>query len=251
MIKLTYLFHSGYMIETAQCVLVFDYFLDSAHQGKGYLHDYLATCQKPVYVFASHFHADHYSPEVLTWKTLYPQVTFHYLFSNDIRRRKRLSKEVAVFLRRGEEYTDSLLHVKAYGSTDAGVSFCVQTAGKTVFHAGDLNNWHWKDESTPDEIQKSEQAYARELEYIAKDHTFFDIAMFPVDPRLGTDYAKGAVQFIETFRVAIFCPMHFGMEYYVADALEREVLGKCHVIHWTARGQHIEIDSKNTTSKIE
>ena len=41
------------------------------------------------------------------------------------------------------------IKVKAYGSTDAGVSFLVTTSGgRKIFHAGDLNDWHWQDDSS-------------------------------------------------------------------------------------------------------
>ncbi len=236
---LTYIFHSGYLIETGQCALVFDYYQDSEGDRKGVLHRFLSACRKPVYVFASHFHPDHFSRIVLSWKEQYPEVAFHYIFSDDIRRRRKVPIEAAHFLRRGETYEDALIEVKAFGSTDAGVSFSVKTDGKTLFHAGDLNNWHWKDESTPQEIAHSEQAYARELDYLAQSHDHFDTVMFPVDPRQGTDYAKGAAQFLDRFPTALFCPMHFGEAYYVSDELRPLAPAACRVISWQQKGEQI------------
>jgi L-ascorbate metabolism protein UlaG (beta-lactamase superfamily) len=37
-----------------------------------------------------------------------------------------------------------------------------------------------------------------------------DLAMFPVDPRLGKDYWKGALQFIDAVHPHLLAPMHFG-----------------------------------------
>lgn len=53
---LTYIFHSGFALETAACLLVFDYWMDPSEviprlMGRG----------KPVYVFSSHFHEDHFT----------------------------------------------------------------------------------------------------------------------------------------------------------------------------------------------
>ena len=49
--RLTYIFHSGFVIETQSCILIFDYWLDPT----GVIPKALST-QKPVYVFASHVH---------------------------------------------------------------------------------------------------------------------------------------------------------------------------------------------------
>ena len=43
---LRYIFHSGFLLETSQCILVFDYWMDPA----GVMSVYMNTC-KPVYVF--------------------------------------------------------------------------------------------------------------------------------------------------------------------------------------------------------
>ena len=68
----------------------------------------------------------------------------------------------------------------------------IEAQGKLIFHAGDLNNWHWKDESTPQEVAEAEGNYLKELDIIAKYTQAMDVVMFPVDPRLGTDFMRGA-----------------------------------------------------------
>lgn len=54
--NVTYIFHSGFLIETDECYYIFDYW-------KGTLP--APDTSKPVFVFASHSHADHYNPEIL------------------------------------------------------------------------------------------------------------------------------------------------------------------------------------------
>ena len=44
------------------------------------------------------------------------------------------------------------VYVKAYGSTDIGISFLVKVDGLTIFHAGDLNWWHWKEDSLEEQL---------------------------------------------------------------------------------------------------
>lgn len=77
--QLTYIFHSGFVFETDQCILVFDYWMDPA----GVLPRYLES-SKPMYVFASHFHEDHFTPEILTWRERKDNI--RYLLSKDILR---------------------------------------------------------------------------------------------------------------------------------------------------------------------
>ena len=90
-----------------------------------------------------------------------------------------------------------------------GVSYLVTAEGKTIFHAGDLNNWHWRDESTEEEVREAETAYLSELYYMKRTIKSIDVAMFPVDARVGKDYMRGAEQFVGEFNVGMFVPMHF------------------------------------------
>ena len=51
--KVTFILHSGYFVELESCCLLFDYWKGDIPQS-----------DKPLYVFASHHHEDHFSPEV-------------------------------------------------------------------------------------------------------------------------------------------------------------------------------------------
>lgn len=53
--NVTYIFHSGFLIETDECYYIFDYWKGSLPA---------LDTSKPVFVFASHSHADHYNPEI-------------------------------------------------------------------------------------------------------------------------------------------------------------------------------------------
>lgn len=205
MIKITYIFHSCFMLETEQCVLIFDYWKDSP---TGDVKSMLESTSKRVYFMASHFHEDHFNPDILAMNVPNGQKTI--ILSRDIIRRHRAKETDAdVILRRGETYSDENIRIKAFGSTDAGVSFMVETAGKKIFHAGDLNNWHWEDESTPQEVKKMEGDFKAVLRDIKAEYPAVDLAMFPVDPRLGTDFARGARQWLQTIKTTYLAPMHF------------------------------------------
>ena len=215
--KLTYLFHSGFALETDTCIQVFDYWMDPARVMPG-----LLESDKSLYVLASHFHEDHFSSRIFTWKEQKSDVT--YILSKDILKHRRASKEDAnVWLAKGGVWQDRCIRVTATGSTDSGVSWIVEVEGKRIFHAGDLNNWyarfltddyrggliHSEEFGMDIDPAKEEKQYLGELKDIRKICDSFDLAMFPVDGRIGNGYTRGARQFIERFRVGLFVPMHF------------------------------------------
>ncbi len=235
--KLVYIYHSGYALEADGYAILIDFYKDTgAVPGQGYVHEQLLQRPGKLYVLASHFHPDHFNPEVLAWKEQKEDIV--YLFSKDILKHRRAKADDALYLRKGEIYADEQLRITAFGSTDVGVSFLIEAEGKRILHAGDLNNWHWKDESTPDEVAKAEKDYLRELEAITQAAPTLDVAMFPVDPRLGTDFARGAEQLIGRIPVKLFAPMHFG-EWY-DKLLPFKAYAEAHGVHyagWTAKGQ--------------
>lgn len=205
MIKITYVFHSCFMLETEQCVLIFDYWKDSP---EGDVKKMLEHTGKRVYFMASHFHEDHFNPEITAMNV--PNGEKCIILSRDIIRRHRAKETDAdVIMHKGDVYNDEYIKIKAFGSTDAGVSFMLETDGKKIFHAGDLNNWHWEDESTPQEVKKMEGDFKAVLRDIKAEYPAVDLAMFPVDPRLGTDFARGARQWLKTINTTYLAPMHF------------------------------------------
>lgn len=110
------------------------------------------------------------------------------------------------------------------------------------FHAGDLNNWHWSEESTEEEIRKANGDFLAEVKYLKEKAPNIDLILFPVDRRMGKDYMKGAKQFIEQIKTTIFVPMHFSEDYEGGNALRSfaENAG-CRFISITHRGESFEI----------
>ena len=132
--KLTYILHNGFALETEQSILIFDFWMDPAH-----VMDSVLQSQKPVYVLSSHFHEDHFTREIFEWKKQKSNIT--YILSKDILRHRRAMKDEAdAWLAKGASWSDERISVKALGSTDSGVSWIVETEGKHIFHAGDLSN---------------------------------------------------------------------------------------------------------------
>ena len=234
--KLTYIFHSGFVLECVRCIMVFDYWHDPSDVLSRFFH---AKEQRPIYVFASHFHEDHYNSKILEWRQLYPALQITYILSKDILKRHRAKAEDAdVWMVKGMTWQDSNIHVIATGSNDSGVSWIVEVDGRRIFHAGDLCNWYARfladEANVPETIislefgeihpKAEEKQYLGELKDVSRlcttltslpDHKgrsvlpYFDFAMVPVDGRIGNGYTLGARQFIERFEVGLFVPMHF------------------------------------------
>lgn len=208
--KIHYLYHSGFAVRTIGHFLVFDYYNDKPCPAKKGLEAGVVTAQEiadypnPV-VFVSHAHADHYNPVVLEWQKANQGI--RYIMSNDVPAKADGIHSLAPHERL--ELPDML--IKTFGSTDQGVSFLVSVDGINIFHAGDLNWWHWKDESTQEEVNLSEQEFLKEMRSIIGNKV--DIAFFPVDPRLGSEYYLGAERFISLIKPTMLVPMHFGDNY--------------------------------------
>lgn len=220
-----YIYHSGFALLDEEATVIIDYYKDSANPPlTGVVQGELLKRPGKLYVLSSHVHADHFNRDILTWKQERPDI--QYIFSKDILEGKRADIWDACYLDKGMVWTDGELEVEAFGSTDAGISFLLRWGGKTIFHAGDLNNWHWKEESTEDEVREAELAYFTELDALARRTDSMDLVLFPVDPRLGEDYMLGARQFIDKFCVGTFVPMHFDDAYDKANAFREYAEGK-------------------------
>lgn len=217
MVEIRFVWHDCFVVSTDECSMVFDYWRDDAGESV------LARLDraKPLYVFVSHGHKDHFNPEIFSWASEFENIVYvvsrdvfkrmrHVLSPTSVYNGPRLSPGQVVPLRAGEEFGDSLVKVRAFPSTDIGNSYAVETSGRRIFHAGDLNAWLWVDVSTESEVRKAAGDYRACLRDIREAGiTGFDYAFFPVDSRIGTDYFAGARMFVNEFDVARFFPMHF------------------------------------------
>ncbi len=216
---LTYIYHSGFLLRTPQCSVIFDFWKDPETAVPRFLDD--IDADKPVYVLISHHHKDHYNPEVFQWVKRFKKLK--YILSKDTCRAARhfitpgslykgslrVDPDKVVSISPEETWHDDIIHIDAFGSTDIGCSYLVTLGDKRIFHAGDLNAWIWKDESSQGEVDEALAAFDKILASIASKTSEIDIAMFPVDPRLGTDFYEGAKIFVHKFKVNHFFPMHF------------------------------------------
>ena len=186
--KITYHRHSGFSVRTENRLLVFDYLGEGLDAPEPEEH---------AVAFVSHAHRDHFHPSVVQWMR---EGRVQLVTGDDV-------EAGGIRLSPGQSVQLDDMQIEAFGSTDQGVSFLVFVEGKTIFHAGDLNLWHWKNESDEAFIREAEEAFEGVLNTLRG--RMIDLAFFPVDPRMGEGYEEGAVRFIEVMRPKCFIPMHF------------------------------------------
>ncbi|HIT67040.1 MAG TPA: MBL fold metallo-hydrolase [Candidatus Merdisoma merdipullorum] len=182
--KITYIAHSGFLAELEHTILLFDYYQGEVPELPG---------DKKLYVFASHRHPDHFNPEIFQLAKDREQVW--YVLSHDIWK-SRVPEEWkarTVHLKPGTEWEHEGVGVQTLRSTDEGVAFLVQAEGKTLYHAGDLNDWRWEGE--PENWNRQmEEKFHRYIEPLRGKH--MDAAFVPLDPRQEKNYALGLDYFL-------------------------------------------------------
>lgn len=238
----TYIFHSCYLLEFSDFSVIFDFYQDVKRDNvQFWVKDYLLSKPQDLYVFCTHSHSDHFNPEVLNWKD--EKENIKYIFSKELLDTGTVSNpEGILFLDKGEVFRDKQLQAKAFGSTDTGGSFLLNVGDKLIFHAGDLNNWHWNEEVSKIEASGYENNYLCELELLAESLEHLFLAMFPIDPRLGKDYMKGAEQFVRRVSTDYFLPMHFGDNYDKANAFEKFARQQnCNYLKVTQKGESFNL----------
>ena len=241
--KLDYIYHSGFAIEADGITVIIDYYKDSSEEApdRGIVHDHLLKKPGTLYVLSSHFHPDHFNRDILSWKEQRPDI--RYIFSKDILKHRRATAKDAVYINKGDVYEDENIRIEAFGSTDVGISFLIDLQGVRLFHAGDLNNWHWMDESPEEKWKRDEAFFLRELEDIAVCKAKMDIVLFPVDPRLGKEYMRGPLQFVKRIKTTIFVPMHFDEAFEKASAFAPLAASEgTQVLTPVRRGETLKLD---------
>ena len=270
----TYIGHSGFLLEWESCYLLFDYYTGKIPE---------LDPKKKIFVFASHKHRDHFNPGIFDLADQYGDI--EYVLSSDIKLKNirpkaqsnsgnsqiteehlnrehtngehpgrnnpdrvipdrassdRASSDGAnpdganpdginpgradqgespypglprkiLTVKPEQEYelfdiNNEKISLKTLRSTDSGVAFLLQYGEKTVYHAGDLNLWVWKEES----LQSNNNMTARfnKIMLHLKDVSI-DAAFAPLDPRQEEWYSLGLESLLRTARVKYVFPMHF------------------------------------------
>ena len=195
--KITYLVHSGILVELKDYYCIFDYY-------KGELPP--LDKEKDVMVFCSHSHNDHYNPLIFDLLNQ-REMRYQAILANDISDENRLSKIKHSFVKPDECYQFvGGIQVETLLSNDSGVAFIVSTDEGMIYHGGDLNDWYWEGEPE-EENRELRTIYHTEIGKIKGRH--FDVAFVPLDPRLEAHYADGLLYFLENVDCDAVFPIHY------------------------------------------
>lgn len=203
MLKTEYIYHSGFSVETDHKLLIFDWY-------KGELPK--IPEDKQIFVFVSHFHADHYGSCI--WKL--PKERTTYLLDRKVNPGFSKKKEIekgkikAHMLTAHKHYSIDGLEIDTLFSTDEGLAFSIKADGYRIYHAGDLNIWYWDDEPMEDN-RWQEGSYQKEMEYlkVSLGEEELDLAFLPLDPRLEEHAADGFLSFLKQIPCKKIYPMHY------------------------------------------
>ena len=214
--KITYIHHSSFCVELENSILLFDYF-------KGDLPKF--DTNKKLYVFASHFHEDHFDKCIFDIQNVHPDVT--YILSKDIKRHRSKYIKAAknsVILNFNENISIDDMKIKTLESSDIGVAFLIKIEGKVIYHAGDLNWWHWEGENSDEENKYAENKFKDGIDKI-KDLDI-DLAFVPLDPRQGDFYYLGFNYFMENTNTKVAFPMHMWGDFSLCNTFKSSEYAK-------------------------
>jgi len=203
--KITYINHSSFLAEAEHSVFLFDYY-------QGVLPAIPET--KKLYVFASHHHGDHFSPDIFKLADTHPDIQF--VLSTDIFPSNVPAPlhDKTVHLKAHAAWSDPYITVTTLNSTDEGVAFLIRCEDKTIYHAGDLNWWRWEGE--PDYWnQQMEENFKKFIEPLR--NMKIDIAFIPLDPRQEKDYCLGMDYYLALTDTKTIYPMHCWGDYTIID----------------------------------
>lgn len=244
-IKVWYLCHSGFAVETRNHFLVFDYWKDKPENGT--LADGViepsSLAEKDVIVFSSHNHEDHFNPVIFKWREKIPRI--RYVLSSDITIPSSISDTCEViWADKSKVYEQKDFSFRTLASTDEGVAFLIEIDEGCIYHAGDLNWWHWEGEPDPYN-QDMARDYKAQIDLLREKK--IDLAFVPVDPRLEQQYSWGIDYLIKTAEIEYAIPMHFWDKPEIvlkllADPAASEYKNK--ICPLLLRGESIQISTK-------
>ncbi|NLG56818.1 MAG: hypothetical protein GX540_00235 [Clostridiales bacterium] len=223
----TYFYQSAFTVSLKKTLMVFSY----RQTGLSQLAPEQRLSEKDfqgfnnILVFVPNNSLTHHDREVIYgWKSSFP---ITYILSEDAGKQAPDLPSIRV-CKEGDSFSVAQAKVSSFGSTDAGVSFLAEAEDVCVFHAGDLNLWHWREENTLREITRAEESFYDKVAALPKDKV--DICFFPLDPNQGGLYDAGANHIIMAIRPRVFFPMHFGERAEIANEYARRALTRRTVI---------------------
>ena len=210
--NVTYIYHSCFLVETNRFYYLFDY-------EKGALPPLDVT--KPIWVLSSHSHGDHYTPDIFPMLASLGMQQIRAILSEDIEIPPNID---ALQVSPGRTYTlGPQQTLTTFRSTDLGAAFLIQDQQQLIYHAGDLNDWVWEEETEAYNRQMTLD-YRHQISLLAHilGSRQIDTAFVVLDPRQEKDYDRGLLYFLETIPAKQVYPMHYWNDPSVIDTFLKD-----------------------------
>ncbi|HHV50071.1 MAG TPA: MBL fold metallo-hydrolase [Clostridiales bacterium] len=196
--KVTFIHHSSFFVQQEHACFLFDYWTGPLPK----------PLDVPLFIFVSHGHGDHFNPDVLEYGKQWENV--HFVLSDDIDPEcvpGSLMPYVTI-ASPDSKYTVSSggteISFSTLRSTDIGNAYLIHSGNKTLYHAGDLNLWLWRENLQEDKNMQA--AFEKEMEKLRG--LTIDAAFLPLDPRQGRDAFLGLDYTARLADIKRIYPMH-------------------------------------------
>jgi ankyrin repeat protein/L-ascorbate metabolism protein UlaG (beta-lactamase superfamily) len=190
--RIWYLGHCGWAVKTKNHLLIFDYMAKAPAQARAIANGFIDPSQwrdENVFVFTSHSHRDHFSPEIFRWQEQIPHITYVFGWqAEDNPKYNYLNGPKTERTIAGVE----IATINSYHSDVPEVAYLVKVDGLVIYHSGDY-------------VGKMDE-YRQDIDGLAKKFGPADIAFL---------FLSGEVPLYSLERLApkLAFPMHsFGME---------------------------------------
>lgn len=207
--KITYIHHSSFMAELNYAVFLFDYFEGNIPE---------TDREKPLFVFTSHRHGDHLSHSIFDLEESHGNVAYVLSDGTWIRQMPEDLLDRTVFLGPGKEVSlrdgaGNPVDIQTFKSADKRVAFLISLEHRTIYHAGDLNDWVWEGKPGAGNCRMSE-SFHREMDKLAGRH--IDVASMFIGPRQEKDFYLGMDDFMRMAGANMVFPMYFWEDFQAA-----------------------------------
>jgi hypothetical protein len=218
MVNVTYFFRSCFAVSVDKTLLLFSYTRVDEQDREAWISPADMAGFRHIIVFIPAPSVEHMDTEAFLWPSYLP---VDFVAAPSLKNFIP-EKENVHFLSPGQSITLLDTEITAYPSVDDGVAFNAKVNDLNIYHAGELNLWHWRDENDARTVMEIEEEFNKLLDY---QPSGVDLAMFTVDPRQGGFYDEGVNRFMRRKLPKVLIPMHFGMNGEVINNFLREHAG--------------------------
>ena len=200
MLKITYIYHDCFLLRYGNTILLFDYPEDINREAEEYITKTLNG--RNLIVFISHSHRDHFTEKFLNFKKYVKD--FKCVVSRDVKEVCKQCLECNV-VEEGDYLKIGDIKVKAYGSSDLGVSYLLEVVNTRIYFAGDNVDWR-REELSQEFNEKIWKTFSKTIEEILKDYGKVNIVFAGFCEKCSN---YGGIPYIaEKLKPELIVPMH-------------------------------------------